>query len=115
MQTNSAQFNCGDKAISVGEKSNINLNTVTVKNSNIGIASKDSSISSINEIFLENLNVCISAYNKKQEFSGSVLNIKKIECKNYLKESEIDNFSNIFVKNSKYFGSNWYLKIYEFS
>ena len=36
--------NCGDKALSVGEKSFIKLNEIIVKNANIGIASKDSSI-----------------------------------------------------------------------
>ena len=36
--------NCGDKSLSVGEKSNLVVDTINIKNSNIGIASKDSSI-----------------------------------------------------------------------
>ena len=36
--------NCGDKALSVGEKSFLTLNKIIAKNSSIGVASKDSSI-----------------------------------------------------------------------
>ena len=36
--------NCGEKALSVGEKSLINLGEIIADNANIGIASKDSSI-----------------------------------------------------------------------
>ena len=83
--------NCGDKALSVGEKSVLNLNDIIVKNANIGIASKDSSIVNVNNIIFKNLKTCIAAYNKKQEFNGGFIQINKsMDCTNYNKEAEID-------------------------
>ena len=38
--SNSIIENCGDKAISIGEKSNAKILSVNIKNSNYGIASK---------------------------------------------------------------------------
>ena len=91
--------NCGDKALSVGEKSLLNLNEVIAENSNIGIASKDSSVTKLNYAYLRNLKTCVSAYNKKQEFSGSLLKIKNIDCKNYEEKKNIDVKSNIIIEN----------------
>ena len=88
--------NCGDKALSVGEKSFLTLNKIIAKNSSIGVASKDSSIVIIKETDLENLNTCVSAYNKKQEFNGGLIKIKSMDCKNYSRETFIDAHSKIF-------------------
>ena len=88
--------NCGDKALSVGEKSFLTLNKIIAKNSTIGVASKDSSIVIIKETDLENLNTCVSAYNKKQEFNGGLIKIKSMDCKNYSRETFIDAHSKIF-------------------
>ena len=91
--------NCGDKGLSVGEKSFLQLNGIFVENSNIGIASKDSSITNINNAYLKNLKTCVSAYNKKQEFFGGFLKIKNIECKNYVHKAEVDIKSKIIIEN----------------
>ena len=91
--------NCGDKALSIGEKSSLELNEIFAQNSNIGIASKDSSVTQLNNVILKNTKTCVSAYNKKQEFFGSLINIKNIECKNYKLKTEIDKTSNIFIEN----------------
>jgi len=93
---------CGDKGISVGEKSYIELNKLFVYNSAIGIASKDSSISYITDAYFENVNKCMSAYNKKQEFLGGILDLKKIECKNFLAKLDKDNLSKIIIKEGKF-------------
>jgi len=91
--------NCGDKGLSVGEKSLLQLDGIFIENSNIGIASKDSSITKINSAYLKNLETCVSAYNKKQEFFGGFLEIKYIECKNYMNKIDLDNISKIIIKN----------------
>ena len=91
--------NCGDKGLSVGEKSLLQLDGIFIENSNIGIASKDSSITKINNAYLKNLETCVSAYNKKQEFFGGFLEIKYIECKNYMNKTDLDNISKIIIKN----------------
>ena len=91
--------NCGDKGLSVGEKSFVQLGDIKVKNSNFGIASKDSSITKINNAFLENLITCVAAYNKKQEFYGGFLKIKNINCKNYNEKVTADAYSKIIIEN----------------
>ena len=67
---------CGDKGVSIGEKSKVKLDNVIIKSSNIGIASKDSSETSINNSLIDTTKYCVSAYNKKQEFFGSLVILK---------------------------------------
>ena len=77
---NEAQLlNCGDKGISLGEKSILHLNNATINNANIGFASKDSSIANINDI-KTNSNICLAAYRKKQEFSGAIISYNSLTC-----------------------------------
>ena len=68
--------NCGDKAISVGEKSNLKINEITVLNSDTGVASKDGSIVNIKKNNFKNLNTCLSAYNKNKNFLEVTLKLK---------------------------------------
>ena len=83
--------NCGDKALSVGEKSVLNLNNIIAKNASVGIASKDSSIVNVNNIIFKDIKICIAAYNKKQEFNGGFIKINNsMDCTNYDKEVDID-------------------------
>lgn len=89
--------NCIDKGVSVGEKSNVNINELDVSGAQIGIASKDSSITQIDKINSTSTNICVSSYNKKQEFFGSIVNIKKINCNNYKKFTEFDKLSKIVI------------------
>ena len=86
---------CGDKGISVGEKSTLYSNLTIIKNSNIGIAAKDSSIAKFSDVNFENVKTCLTAYKKKQEFNGGVIKLKKIKCLNYEKKTDIDIFSRI--------------------
>jgi len=86
---------CGDKAISIGEKSKVKLQNVFIKNSNIGIASKDSSETRVNKSIIDTTKYCISAYNKKQEFFGSLVILKNNTCKNTLVMYDKDDLSSI--------------------
>ena len=45
------------------------------------------------------MKTCVSAYNKKQEFYGSFLEIKNIECKNYVHKTDVDTKSKIIIEN----------------
>lgn len=82
--------NCGDKGISVGEKSKANINQVKIQNSKIGIASKDSSIANVDNLEIINTKICVSAYKKKQEFSGAIIDIKNLNCRDFDIETEVD-------------------------
>ncbi len=87
--------NCGDKAVSIGEKSTAEISNIYAKRSDTGIASKDSSITVIEKNKFENLNTCISVYNKKQEFDGGIVKLKNLNCVNYKKETNLDKKSKI--------------------
>ncbi len=91
--------NCGDKGISIGEKSTAKLKYVEIANVKTGIASKDSSIAKVSDAIISNTNTCVSVYKKKQEFGGSFLNIKNLKCLNYREKLNKDLYSNIDIKN----------------
>ena len=77
--------NCGDKGISVGEKSILFAGIFNLDNSNIGVSSKDSSITIIDEANLINTEYCFEAAKKKQEFNGAKIKFQKLNCKeNYI-------------------------------
>ena len=91
---------CGDKGISVGERSSLSSDVTKVEMSNIGLASKDSSTTKLNELEINNVNICISLYKKKQEFFGSYASLKKFVCKNFINRFSIDNYSSLeMIKN----------------
>jgi len=91
---------CGDKGLSIGEKSYLELNQITIDNSNIGIASKDSSFSKVDNAQIQNTETCVAAYNKKQEFYGSLIEIKNIKCENFVKKIYVDKSSKITLENN---------------
>ncbi len=89
--------NCGDKGFSIGERSKFSLDNGNIFFTNIGIASKDDAITNINNVKMENMNVCFAAYNKKQEFKGSKINVKDFDCKQYATLKQSDNLSEINI------------------
>jgi hypothetical protein len=74
---------CGDKGISVGEKSNAYFNNVKIQETNIGIASKDSSFVEVNNVNIIDTKTCVSAYKKKQEFNFADIKIENMDCFNF--------------------------------
>ena len=74
------------------------LDKIIAEDTNIGIASKDSSIVKLKSANFKKLKTCVAAYNKKQEFNGGFIEIENMECNDYYNESEIDQFSQILNK-----------------
>lgn len=74
--------NTTDKAISIGEKSNIQVSETFIKNADIGIAIKDNSVARLDKnLFIENNND-ISMYMKKSYYNkGGTLYISKTQRK----------------------------------
>lgn len=77
--------NCGDKGISVGEQSQMTVINTKVSNSEIAIASKDLSMVFIEDISMENCQQGFVAYQKKAEFGGSQIEVKKYIAKNIVR------------------------------
>ena len=71
---------CGDKAISVGEKSFFLAKDIVINQANIGIASKDSSDSTVDFLRIKKTNICAEAFQKKQEFYGAKLKVNNLVC-----------------------------------
>ncbi len=89
--------NCGDKGFSVGESSKFNLNNGNIFFTNIGIASKDDAITNVNQVRMDNINICLAAYNKKKEFEGSKINVKNLNCNQYATLKQSDSLSEINI------------------
>ena len=71
---------CLDKGVSVGEKSSLQLNNASIKDTNIALVSKDNSKLVLKKGQLLNNNICAAAYNKKQEFGPSFISIPSKLC-----------------------------------
>tara|TARA_B100000989_G_scaffold45826_1_gene29418 strand:+ start:22395 stop:24599 length:2205 start_codon:yes stop_codon:yes gene_type:complete len=87
---------CGDKGVSVGEKSNMSIELLEIDDATIGLSSKDSSITSIKNYYQKNVNNCFEVMKKKQEFGGAELILRKDKCDNNV----IDNNSRINLNKS---------------
>ena len=72
--------NCQDKAISVGEKSNLIVNEIIINGSNIGVAAKDLSKVLVSQMEANDINICADVNRKKQEFGGAKLVINESKC-----------------------------------
>lgn len=89
---------CGDKGLSVGENSRVKIKIFDSSYSNFGVVSKDSSKTIITDAKISDVKFCLGAYNKKPEFNGAFLDIKKVDCNNYEKKLYQDDLSKIFFK-----------------
>ena len=82
----------GDKGISVGEKSDIKISNLKIKNASIGVASKDLSNLMINNLEITDSKVAILAYQRKIEYGPGIVNAQKVSVENntvnYLSEKK---------------------------
>ena len=71
---------CGDKGISVGEKSKMKVDETDISYSKVAISSKDYSETNIKIAKYKDVEYCYEAKQKKVEFGGSVLRFKSFFC-----------------------------------
>ena len=74
----------GDKLVSVGENSLIDINDIVGKDSFVGFASKDGSTLKGNNINFNNVNIPFSSYVKKSEYDKATLEVNGARYQNYL-------------------------------
>ena len=97
---NSLLFKCGDKGVSIGENSTFFVKKININTAEYGVASKDFSRTNVNEGIIKNSKICVAAYSKKQEFSGSSLTINNLICdlsKSNSQESYVDKNSQLNI------------------
>ena len=90
---------CSDKAVSTGESSNLEINNFIIKDSMIGIASKDSAVVNSKNGLIDKVDKCFSLYKKKQEFNGGLLKYHNLDCQNYNVFAFKDNHSKLIEVN----------------
>ena len=97
----------GDKAISVGEGSNVEISKIIVNNSKVSLASKDNSIVNVKNIVSNFVKYPFASYKKKNEYGGGKIMISNFVSNNYLYEFVRDNDSEIIdldrKSNTKYY------------
>ena len=84
--------NCFDKGISIGESSLAKIQEMSVSNSYVGVAVKDSSEVDINFYKLTDTEYCYATYRKKEEFGPSKLKINQANCFDSKTFSQSDSF-----------------------
>ena len=93
--------NVGDKLVSVGEKSNIKITKLVGNNANIGIATKDGSLSNLEDIKLSNLKIGLASYIKKNEYKSGKIIANKIIIDESEKDWLTDESSYIILNNKR--------------
>ena len=71
---------CGDKGISVGEKSYFEGDEIFIETASIGISAKDFSRAVVSRLNVKDVLVCGEAKRKKQEFGGGELFVEETNC-----------------------------------
>jgi len=89
----------GDKLISAGENSNINISYIKAEKSYTGIASKDGSIVSGENIFMENVKLPFVSFNKKFEYEPASIDLKNVNLYNFYEKWVTDKNSKIYHEN----------------
>ncbi len=87
----------GDKGISGGEASILEIINVRISGADIGIASKDKSKLTGNNIEISNCKKSISAYQKKPEYGGGYVNLSEVKTSNVENYILKDDVSQVIV------------------
>lgn len=74
--------NIGDKGISAGEISSINGKGIEIKNSEIGVTSKDGSSINLSEVNILDSKIALTVFRKKDEYSGAIIEINELTLNN---------------------------------
>jgi hypothetical protein len=96
--TNFSLLDIDDKAISVGERSEINASNINISNVSVGVAVKDGSNLNINDSKIDSAKlVAIMAYIKKPPYGGAEINADNVKIVNTLKKAKSGENSSIIL------------------
>ena len=94
----------GDKGISGGEGSNLQVMDCVIENASIAIASKDNSKIVVEDSQIKNCSYAFAAYQKKSEFGPSSLNVKSTILTNVQSKRLIELDSEIIFNGKQFIG-----------
>lgn len=89
--------NAGDKGLSAGEDSIMNVDSVEIDNSEIAIAGKDLSIVTANNLIVKNTKLAFTAFKKKSEFGPSNITVTGIQMNNVELDHLIETESSLSI------------------
>ena len=82
--SDTAFYQIGDKAISVGEKSDVSVKNINIENSIIGVESKDLSQIHGDHVSISNAQIGYALYQTKPEFGPASIHVAHSEIKGYI-------------------------------
>jgi hypothetical protein len=91
----------GDKLISVGEISNIDIAHIKAERSYAGIASKDGSIVRGSDITMNKVILPFVSFNKKSEYEPATMHLDDVDLSNFENKWITDQNSSIYYKKLK--------------
>ena len=95
----------GDKVLSAGEKSIISGKNINIKNSEIGITSKDLSNVVINNLKIENTRLGFAIFQKKAEYGSAKAKIENLQIFNVEEKHLVEFGSSLKINNETIQGS----------
>ncbi len=112
--SNTLIYKAGDKGISAGEGSDIQIINTEIKNSNICVGSKDLSNLSISSSSLSECNYGFAIYQKKSEFGPASITAENVSLNANKEEYIVEKKSNFIVNGKIILGDkeNVYNKLY---
>ena len=87
----------GDKGVSGGEASTINMDHVEFKDCNIAIASKDQSILNVDDVTMSSCNIGFTVYQKKSEFGSASISAYSVDMLDVVTPHIIEFDSNLWI------------------
>ena len=96
--------NAGDKSVSCGEQSTINIKNCEFNGCNIGVASKDKSEVHIEDSMIKNVTYGLVAFCKKPEYGPATISAQNLMLKKYLFFHAVEEGSSLKFNNREIFG-----------
>jgi len=89
--------NAGDKGVSGGEASNLDIKNIKIKKSNIGLASKDKTRFVCSNATIDSCNVGVVALQKKSEYGPGKIKVNNMKITNTSKKYLVEENSEIII------------------
>jgi len=89
----------GDKALSAGEASEIEVRNMEIVDAEIGVASKDLSTVSMSDVRISGSRLGFTVYQKKPEFGPGTIRVQKLEIANVERSYAVEAGSTLVVNN----------------
>jgi hypothetical protein len=95
-------YNAGDKGLSIGERSNVIAENITVEGADFGVASKDLSLTIVNNAHISKTKYGLASYQKKPEYGPASIEASSVRFDNVQKEVLCQTGSSVIANGKDY-------------